>query len=573
MEGDMVGANVAKRRPHAGVPSTWSLGMLVLACAMGSSASAVPYIGESFLQIPGVAGDWKGQEHRNWVKTEAHYWKKDESLGIFGAARGRRGANGLRGRGWFSAPTAPRQGPDKLVISVDKHNPVLPQLMKRCASKVTMPDLTFAESSVRSRPLTELGDRPDTAPAWFEYKLTGVQFIDCPVVPAAPEQAIVVSFNNIEWLNYKGDGEGVDNHMPPAVLAPISSSGTTKSFVISWFAQAHDVSDNQCAKLNERPSEDEYYALMTPQEAAAERERLKSQGGVGYENGVMDLRGPHKLSATLLPGIVPDPGLVVPQTNIARGLDLDGDDGTGKPPPGIRKHKNYVSEDGRKGIDNQLFTVQGCIKGYMGHKGFLMQYSNEQRRNGLVSMIVQISGIDNDRDDDSVDVTMLYSRDPMAKNADGSRILPDYTFRLTDDVAFTHYFARLHGRIVNGVIITDPVEKLQFQPGIDAEITFYHAAMRLQIQPDGTLKGVVGGYQDWRRLTMINAGSTQELNFGLNVPALYDAFKRYADGMKDPVTGQYLGISSAYDIEAVPAFIPPRQLRALAAQGSATARN
>lgn len=567
----MASANGADK-PNCRMLHAWPLGVLVLACGMAGSASAVPYIGESFLQIPGVTGDWKGQEHRNWVKTEAHYWKKDESLGVFGAS-GRRRGRGIRPHPWFSGPTAPSQGPDKLVIAVDKHNPVLPEFMRRCAGKAAMPEVTFAESSMRSRPLTELGERPDSVPTWFEYRLSGVQFVDCPVVPAAPEQAIVVSFNAIDWLNYKGDADGIDNHTAPAAVGPINLSGTTRTFVISWFAQAHDVSDSQCPKLNERPSEDEYYALMTPQEAAAERERLKSQGGVGYENGVMDLRGPHKLSATLLPGIVPDPGLVVPQTNLARGLDLDGDDGTGKPPAGIRKHKNYVSEDGRKGIDNQLFTVQGCIKGYMGHKGFLMQYSNEQRRNGLVSMIVQISGIDNDKNDDSVDVAMLYSRDPMAKSADGSRILPDYTFRLTDDVAFTHYFARLHGRIVNGVIVTDPVEQLQFQPGIDALITFYHAAVRLQIEPDGTLKGIVGGYQDWRRLMMINAGSTQELNFGLNAPAMYDALKRYADGLKDPVTGEYLGISSAYDIEGVPAFIPPRQLRALAAHGNQTARN
>jgi hypothetical protein len=38
---------------------------------------------------------------------------------------------------------------------------------------------------------------------------------------------------------------------------------------------------------------------------------------------------------------------------------------------------------------------------------------------------------------------------------------------------------------------------------------------------------------------------------------LYNALKRAADGMKDLVTGQCDGISSAYDIEGIPAFIEP----------------
>jgi hypothetical protein len=273
----------------------------------------------------------------------------------------------------------------------------------------------------------------------------------------------------------------------------------------------------------------------------------------------MDHRGPHKLNACMLPGIVRDPGNATPRIDAARGLNLDGNDGSGKLPAGTCAHKNYVSDDGRTGIDNQLFTVQGCMPGEQGHKGFLYQYLNEQRRNGSVSILVEVSGIDNEKNDDSVEVTVFYSLDHMAKDAPGKQILPDYTFRLTDKPQYTQYFTRLHGKIVNGVIVTDPVKKLQMNLGLDGELTFYDGRMRLQIMPDGTLKGVAGGYEDWRRIMTMKSNSVAENQFNFECPSLYNALKRNADGMKNPVTGECDGISAAYDIEGVPAFIAPAQ--------------
>ena len=81
--------------------------------------------------------------------------------------------------------------------------------------------------------------------------------------------------------------------------------------------------------------------------------------------------------------------------------------------------------------------------------------------------------------------------------------------------------------------------------------------MRLVLQPDGTLKGVVGGYRDWRKISSTYSTSTTEMYHGFQQPAMYNAFKRAADGLKDPVTGECNGISTAYDIEGVPAFLPP----------------
>lgn len=538
------------------MPGLVAAASLAIAVAMFDVAAPSAYVGDSFMRIPGVSGGWQGEKYKNWIRVDASYWKSTPA-GTF--------ARRSRSKTGFSLSTAPRQGADALVISVDKHSPALAPLLEACARRTPIPEVTYAESSDRARILSEIGPRPAEIPEFFEYTLKDVQVGDCPVAADAPAQAFVLGFRDIQWLNYRGAPEGSPAALKGAALAP-ASSGKTKAFVVTWFAVAHDVSADQCPVLNTKPSEADYYALMSTEDATRERTAMASKSAaVSYENEQMAFRGPNKLNACMLPGIVRDPGNASPQTKLARGLDLDGDDGRGVPPAGVCKHKNYESTDGRTGIDNQLFSVQGCMAGHQGHKGFLMQYRNEQRRNGLLSMLVVISGIDDERHDDSVEVTLLYSKDPMAKNASGTQILADYSFRVTNNIEYTHYFTRLRGRIVNGVVVTDPVGQLQINPGIDPEHTLYQARMRVEFMPDGAMKAVVGGYQDWGKIMALNGTSNSENLYGFQCPAMYGALKRAADGLKDPVTGECNGISSAYDIEGVPAFIPPAQYKVLAA--------
>jgi hypothetical protein len=524
--------------------------VLAVAVSLGGAGAASAYVGDSFLGLPGIAGGWQGAKYRDWVRVSANQWTSAPK-DMYASLR-------LKNRFIVSGPVAPKAGASSLVIAVDKHSPALAALMDRCTNKTAIPEITYAESANRARTPRELGALPADAPEYFEYKLKDVQITDCPIVADAPEQAFVVSFNDIAWLNYRGDKTEIA--LKPVNVPLAKPSPKTKSFVVTWFAYAHDVSDNQCPKLNAKPTEDDYYALMSKEDADKERVENAKHGGVQYANDQMAYRGPHHLNACHLPGIVRDPGNAAPATGIARGFNLDGDDGRGNPPTGVCKHKNFVSADGKiTGIDNQLFVAEGCVPGWMGHKGFLMQYTNEQMRNGLVSILVQISGIDNEKNDNSVDVSIFYSLDHRAKDASGKQMLPDYTFRLTDNPEYAQYFTRVHGKIVNGVVITDPVKELRFNAGLAPLLTLHQAQMRLEILPDGTLKGLMGGYQDWRTIATYAEYSIQEQNYDYQCPGLYNALKRDADGMKNPVTGECDGISSAYDIEGVPAFIAPAQ--------------
>lgn len=399
-------------------------------------------------------------------------------------------------------------------------------------------------------------------PEYYQYKLKNVTISACPTLAEAPERAVVFSFADIEQTNYSGDPAGTPRPMTAATLRPLLATGSSKTFVVSWFAVANFVDDKQCEAFNKPPTEDQYYELLPKEEAARERQERAGKGGVSYEDGTMARRGPGRLDAVMLPGIVRDPRQIEPRLPIALGLDLDGDNGLGKPPAGVCRHQNFQSPDGRAGIDNQLFRVQGCATGYQGRRGFLMQYGNEQRRNSTRQIMVHITGIDDERNDDSIDIAILYSSDPLAKSADGKKSLTDYTFKLASAPDLTAHQAVIRGKIVDGVITAASGEVLRISdPGGTPEL--YNPALRLEIKPDGTLSGLIGGYIDWRRTLMVTQLGG-EYNLGLQVPGWYNAMRRYADGLKDPQTGECTGISTAYEVDGIPAFLSPAQTRRLA---------
>jgi len=526
------------------VPSTLMASVLVLMASMPADA----YVGDSFLHIPGLAADGKGVQYKGWVKANANYWKGHNPAAdiAFGPTRIQ-----------FSGPKAPKEGASALVISVQKTSPVLSRLMDMCAAKTPIPLATYAESSVRSRTNLQYGVRPAEIPEYFEYKLTGAQISDCPVVAEAPDQAFVVSFKNIEWLNYPINGGSKPALFKPVNLQPAPAGPTTKSYVLTWFAVANYVNDAQCEKLNDKPTEEDYYALMTKEEADKERVENAKHGGPSFESGQMQQRGPHKLDVCRLPGIVKDPGQYVPRSSVARGFNLDGNDGSGRAPRGVCPHKNFVSEDGEPGIDNQLFAALGCNPGFEGEKGFMMQFVNNQMHDGLLSILLQITGMKDAQNDRSVDVSIFYSLDPMIKSSTGAAIGSDYTFRVAQEPEYTHYFTRLHGRVKDGVLTTDPIKAYHMYLtgyGTPHELNLAEGRMRLKFMPDRSLKGIVGGYEDWR---VFASKLGAEQYFSVQCPAAYNALRHAADGLKNPATGECDGISAAYDIKGIPAFIAP----------------
>jgi hypothetical protein len=384
--------------------------------------------------------------------------------------------------------------------------------------------------------------------------------LSCPLVSHAPEQALVLEFRDITWLNFQG-GEKVAVAAPvPARLPPRPTTGRSLTFVLTWVSSGAGYKPDECTALNKEPTERDYFAMWPRQDIPQAKSELMRAGGLATLGAGIALRGPDRLNVCALPGIVPDPGHAAPQSDVARGFDLDAFDGSSARPASTHAHRNYRSEEGGRGIDNQLYSVSACVPGFR-PDGNLTNIRNQLMRNGTTSVLLEVSGIDDAQNDDDIAVTVFYSTDRMVKTADGREILPNYTFRISGDPALTQFFARLPGRIVNGVIITDPVDHLEFIEGGPRHL--FNARMRLEILPDGGLKAVFGGYQDWR-LMMTNWGRNRimEPTMRYQCPGLYNAIKRAADGLPDPLTGEFKGISVAYDVRGVRAFIPPRQIAA-----------
>ncbi|HEX7857550.1 MAG TPA: hypothetical protein VF503_28050 [Sphingobium sp.] len=529
----------------------------------GGLDQAWAYIGDSFLSIPDEPGHWTGEDHKGWVRAEASEWQ--------GRIQGPMSGPGdfLAGdKLWFGGPAAAKPGGSggKIVLSFNKKNPDLAKLMKLCASKAELPEMSYAESSVRSRPVLENGPKPANLPDYWEYKFKGVQVVDCPILEGAEQQAVVITFKDIEWLNYDpaapmGNRIVIPDKKIYAVLPAEPKPGKTiKSYLVTWIAPATDPGDEACPKLNTKPTEADIYRYMSPEDAAKLRAR-NGEKGITYGSD-SEHRGPHKLSVSAFPGIVPDPVQIEPKTKVADGLDLDGNDGIGTPPKGIRKHENFVSPDGRKGIDNQLVRVWGCVTGFRGKRGYNNQTGNARRADGNIVTIVEISDIDDPQNDDDVSVALIHSEDKPVRDISGHQFIPGYSFRPIYDPNYAYYNVRVHGRIKDGVITTDVMPVFTFNPGQGPATEVFQARMRFEPRPDGSVRGLIGGYVDYRNRGF---GGYGEGLFNFQTPSVYYSMRRNADGLYDPASGEYHGLSMAYEVDTVPAFLTPLSPEDLAA--------
>jgi hypothetical protein len=93
--------------------------------------------------------------------------------------------------------------------------------------------------------------------------------------------------------------------------------------------------------------------------------------------------------------------------------------------------------------------------------------------------------------------------------------------------------------------------------GKRTEYDMARARLRLTFQPDGSLKGLVGGYQPiWNVMASASIGGEgAATTAGYDCAAMYAALKKLADGDRDPATGQCRRISSAMEASAIPAFV------------------
>jgi hypothetical protein len=131
-------------------------------------------------------------------------------------------------------------------------------------------------------------------------------------------------------------------------------------------------------------------------------------------------------------------------------------------------------------------------------------------------------------------------------------VLPGSSYTIDADPRSHSVFK---GHVKDRVLSIDPGEfSMQGESQFYAVLRFSKTQLRLKLNPDGTLSGLIGGYQPWLDYYHYLAIRGEETG-QVDMPGVYYAMQRYADADPDPSTGENRAISAAYYIEAAPAFL------------------
>lgn len=349
-----------------------------------------------------------------------------------------------------------------------------------------------------------------------------------------------------------------------ATVSALSFCGTasaewSKTYVVEWNepamyygAKAGVIDPGTDCPKGSNPEVDWVSVLSKGGYTEAEAKWLRnpanpSRSAVHGQNQ-MAFRGAEKANVYIHPETTPDPGLVGVSGDIAEGINLDGDASTG-----------FVSPTGEKGIDNTFYKTLGCWKTYRGpprlSSGSLTM--NDAMREGSWTIVVVVSGKGSDpMNDSNVDVGFYMSGDKLVKDGNGE-IAHDYTFNIKPDAKFEALF---EGKSSNGVITSKKAadEVWLRDPSYTRELQLLRARVSLQMLPDGSLKGYIGGYRPWKPIYQgwVDArGPVIEALTWVQLPSVYYALKRTADYSPTGAGGEKTHISFAERIEAVPAFV------------------
>lgn len=262
----------------------------------------------------------------------------------------------------------------------------------------------------------------------------------------------------------------------------------------------------------------------------------------------MAFRGKDRANIYMHPESTPDPGLTPVTGIVGEGFDLDGNQNNG-----------FTSPSGETGIDNEFYRTLGC---WMTMRGPTRQAAsslskNDEMRNGSWTVLIVVSGKGNDpMNDPDVEVGIYNSTDPMVKDANGN-IAQDYTFSIAPDAKFEGIFK---AKTINGFIVsTEATDEMWMRdPSYTRELQLLNAQLKLEMKPDGTLSGLIGGYRPWfpiYRGWVEARGSVIEQLTWVQLPSIYYALKRNADYAPAGAGGEKTHISFALRVDAIPAYV------------------
>lgn len=238
------------------------------------------------------------------------------------------------------------------------------------------------------------------------------------------------------------------------------------------------------------------------------------------------------------------------QSAVSYGMDLDGKVGP----------NDFNGPNGEKGIDNQLYRAIGCI-GHYRTGGTINHFENLFMRSyDDARIVIELTGVDSLVNDNDVTVTTYRGDDGLLQDATGEGFIPGGTQRI--DMRWgKQYIFKLKGKIVNGVLTTEPIDRIELPWGVTFGTSGYHVfrGMRLQLKlTEDRAEGLIAGYVDVDAFIhhLNTSWSTHHHSYGqLSSASLYRALRRLADGYPDPKTGVKTAISAAVTTKFVQVYV------------------
>jgi predicted lipoprotein with Yx(FWY)xxD motif len=339
---------------------------------------------------------------------------------------------------------------------------------------------------------------------------------------------------------------------------PQSASAETKSYVVDWFYMANYYGGPEDCPQGLNPSSVEFYRrdftrMGKPKE---EVDRLLDGfpgPGFGPWSPVAIIRGDGKTNVYANPESAPDPGNFTIEGKYAWGFNLDGRGKTDK------SFEDPVTHEA--GIDNELFRTVGCIRSYRpsqpGARSVYSEYVWDVLRDRMPAWLITV-----DREGNEGSVTFDRALQTAPRDATGEHPRINMTFEV-DPSSRAHYVVKgkFDGDTFTANELVPQINFMGDDFGLASDLSLRGARMKFTMNADGSLKGLVGGYQRWIHVyfAVASRGFSNEYVHSQDAPSVYYALKRGADANPDPKTGENRDISAAYMIEALPAKVihPP----------------
>jgi hypothetical protein len=341
-----------------------------------------------------------------------------------------------------------------------------------------------------------------------------------------------------------------------------ANASETRGYVISWWHIATSMEGGDDCPQGVNPNAQQVFVRILREQgfppAEIEKRLIEHQekgpAGGGYGK-IMPMRGKDKdgnpVNVYQFPESAKDPNLKRSQSKIAYGFNLDG----------VNSPDDFTDPETKEtGVDNAFYRATGCIDSFRATAGVsrpnVPGFMWEVTREHTPAWLVEVSGIDDYKNDDEVYVSFLQATLPATKDA-AMEVRKNMTMFVDKGSRMN---AKIRGHIKDGLLVTDKADEVHLipdpyvMPGYD----FRDAKVRVKFNEDGTIRGIFGGYLNWLSVYWGSGGSngsTWEYSQGADLPGMYYAIKKSADADPDPKTGQNREISASYWFDAVPAFV------------------